>query len=249
MRELWCSRRVGDLGWKETWLKYETPSITLCFVNVFAFFNNYTPFWKRTWPFIWIPFTKWWIEPSLVEIGHVVLEKKILNFSQCFFAFSYLSPLEHTWMPITQGCSVPSLVEIGRVVLEKISLNFVNVHSPFHNYIPFENGGHFIWTNLNTSPKISLFQVWLKLTQWFSTRRFLYFVNIFSLFHNYLPLEIGVALYLNKIWVLITKVCFVPNLAEIDRVLLEKKIVKFRICVFTILKLSPFWKVWGSSYD
>ena len=35
----------------------------------------------------WIPFTQGCIVPSLVDIGHVVLEK-IFNFSQCIFAIS-----------------------------------------------------------------------------------------------------------------------------------------------------------------
>mgnify|MGYP003683194777 CR=1 FL=1 len=39
------------------------------------------------------------------------------------------------------------------------------------------------------SPKDALCQVWLKLAQWFWRRRFLHFVNLFSLFRNYLPLE------------------------------------------------------------
>ena len=49
------------------------------------------------------------------------------------------------------------------------------------------------------SPKDALCQVWLKMSQWFWRRRFLNFVNVFSLFHNYLPLEKGVALHLNKL--------------------------------------------------
>ena len=47
-------------------------------------------------------------------------------------------------------------------------------------------------------PKNALFQVWLKLAKqiW---RRFLNFVNVFSLFLNYLRLEKGWALHLNKL--------------------------------------------------
>ena len=47
------------------------------------------------------------------------------------------------------------------------------------------------------SPKDALWQVWLKLTQWF-WRRFFNFVNVFLLFHNYLPLEKGGALLLKN---------------------------------------------------
>ena len=41
--------------------------------------------------------------------------------------------------------------------------------------------------------------VWLKLAQWFWKRGFLNFVNVLSLFRNYLPLEMGVALHLNNL--------------------------------------------------
>ena len=74
-----------------------------------------------------IPFTQEYIVPSLVEIGPVVLEKKIFKVHQCIFAISLLSPVgkghgpsfEQTGILITQGCFVPSLVEIGPVVLKK----------------------------------------------------------------------------------------------------------------------------------
>ena len=49
------------------------------------------------------------------------------------------------------------------------------------------------------SPKDALCQVWLKLNQWFWRRSFFNFVNVFSLFRNYLPLEKGGALHLNKL--------------------------------------------------
>ena len=48
------------------------------------------------------------------------------------------------------------------------------------------------------SPEDALYQVWLKLACWFWRRRFLNFVNVFSLFRNYLPLEMGRSLHLNK---------------------------------------------------
>ena len=41
------------------------------------------------------------------------------------------------------------------------------------------------------SPKDAFCQECLKLAQWFWRRRFLNFVNVFSLFHYYLPLEKG----------------------------------------------------------
>ena len=47
------------------------------------------------------------------------------------------------------------------------------------------------------SPKDALCQVWLILAQWFWRRRFFNFVNVFSLFRYYLPLEKDGALHLN----------------------------------------------------
>ena len=49
------------------------------------------------------------------------------------------------------------------------------------------------------SLKYALCQDWLKVAHWFWRRRFFKFVNVFSKFHNYLPLEKGVALHLNKL--------------------------------------------------
>ena len=54
-----------------------------------------SPLRKRQSPLFqqnWIPFTERQFMPSLVEIGPVVLEKKILKIFQCIFAISWLSP-------------------------------------------------------------------------------------------------------------------------------------------------------------
>ena len=48
------------------------------------------------------------------------------------------------------------------------------------------------------SPKVAMWQVWLKLVQWFLRKILLNFVDVFLLFHNYLPLEKGGAYHLNK---------------------------------------------------
>ena len=49
------------------------------------------------------------------------------------------------------------------------------------------------------SPENALCQDWLKLAQWFWRRRFLNFVNVLSLFRNYLPLEKGGTFHLHKL--------------------------------------------------
>ena len=56
----------------------------------------------------------------------------------------------------------------------------------------------FFLINLNSlHPRMLLCQFWLKLTQWFFKRRF--FVNVFSQFRIYFPLEKGGALNLYEL--------------------------------------------------
>ena len=57
------------------------------------------------------------------------------------------------------------------------------------------------------SPKDALWEARLKLAQWF-WRRFLKFLNVFSLLRNYLPLDKGRALHLLKLESLSTKDTF-----------------------------------------
>ena len=69
---------------------------------------------------------------------------------------------------------------------------FFKVFSLVRNYLPLEKRGARHMNKLESpSPKDALCQVWLKLAQWFWRGRFLNFVNEFSLFRNYLPLEKG----------------------------------------------------------
>ena len=79
-------------------------------------------------------------------------------------------------------------------------LNFVDVFSPFHNYLPLENG---VIPPLNklefSSPKDALPKVWMKFAQWLWRFFFLKIVNVLSLFYYYLPLEEDGAIYLVKV--------------------------------------------------
>ena len=71
-------------------------------------------------------------------------------------------------------------------------LNFSNVFLLFGNYLPFKKGVGLQLNKLESpSPRDTLCQVWLKMAQWFWRRSFLYFINAFSLYRNYLPLEKG----------------------------------------------------------
>ena len=78
-------------------------------------------------------------------------------------------------------------------------LNFVTVFSLFRSYLPLEKGGALQLNKLESpSLKDTLCQIWLKLAQLFWRRRVLNFINVFSLFRYYLPLEKGGALRLKK---------------------------------------------------
>ena len=79
-------------------------------------------------------------------------------------------------------------------------LKFVNVFLLFCYYLPF---GKAMALHLNKIKfpllKDAFCRVWLKLVLWFWRRRFLMFVNVFSLFCYFLSLEKEVALHLNKL--------------------------------------------------
>ena len=78
--------------------------------------------------------------------------------------------------------------------------DFKMIPSYFCNYLPFEEDLPLHLNKLEfPSPKDDLYQVWLKLAQWFWRRRFLKNFSVFLLFRYYLPLEKGVALHLNKL--------------------------------------------------
>ena len=64
---------------------------SLTFVNVFLLFHNYLSFSKGACGLSFeqtiIPFTQGCFVPSLIEIGPMILEKKILNFVNVFYIF------------------------------------------------------------------------------------------------------------------------------------------------------------------
>ena len=114
-------------------------------------------------------------------------------------------------------------------------LNFVNVFSLFHNYLPLEKGGA-LHLNKFESPlsKDALCQVWLKLAQWFLSRRILNFVNVFSLFCNYLPLKKSRVLYLNKLESPSPKDALCQVWLKLAQWFWRRGFFKFRQCIFTI---------------
>ena len=122
---------------------------------------------------------------SLGQIGPVVLEKTIFKFRQ------YTGKFALNLVFFTQRCFVPSWVNLALWFWRRIK---TKMHFCFSKLSPLGKGGPFIW-----SPKDALWQVMLKLAQWFWRRIFFYFVNVFLLFRNYLPLKKGGALHLNKL--------------------------------------------------
>ena len=99
----------------------------------------------------WVSFTKGCFVTSLVEIGPVVLEKKMFKFRQCIFAIALLSPLrkghgpssEQTWIPFTQGClcmfgwNLPSGSWEEKIKISSMYLWYFIIISPWKRVWPF----------------------------------------------------------------------------------------------------------------
>ena len=127
-------------------------------------------------------------------IGPLVLEKKILKFVNVF-------SLLRNYLTLEKGAAIHLNPLQPRIIYAKLDgnwpygswedlKNFVNFFSQFCYYLLLEKG---TTPNLKKieSPlsKNDFWQVWFKLGQRFWRRRFLKFVNVFSQFCNYPPLE------------------------------------------------------------
>ena len=116
-----------------------------------------------------------------------------------------------------------------------ISLSFserdFHCYVSFRNYISLEKG---VVLHLNKiecpSPKDALCKVWLKVVQGLRIN----FVNVFSQFCIYLPLEKGVSLSMPYI-----EEYFEPNLVEIGLTVLYEKFLKFRQVFLLFLSNLP----------
>ena len=196
--------------------------------------TDLSPYYPRIhWFFIWTNFTQGCFVPSLVEIGLVVLEKKILKMRQCIFAISLLSPLgkeqrpsfEQTWIPYIQGCIESSLVEIGPVVLQKKNFLISSMYFRYFELSPLGKGralhlnklnplhtrmlcAKFVW-NMASGSEEEDFLI--------SSMYFRYFIMMSS-WKRAGP-------FIWKTWIPFTQECFVPSLVEIGQVVMEKKIV------------------------
>ena len=148
---------------------------------------------------------------TLLELNALFfIYKKIFKFRQCIFLYLVIIP---PWKRVGPFIWTNLNPLHPRMHCAKFCWNwssgsgeryfkFVNVFLLFGNYLPFEKGGALYLNKLeSSSPKNALYQVWLKLAQWFRRRRYIFFnvVNVFSLFGIYLPLEKGGTLHLNKL--------------------------------------------------
>ena len=121
-----------------------------------------------------------------------------------FHFFVIVSPRKSAWPFIGTNlkplhprmlCAI-SLVEIGTIVLEKKICQCIFA---FYNFLPLEKGVALHLKKIESpSSKDAFIQVWLKLVPW-CWRRFLNFINVFTLFHDYLSLEKGMDLHLKRL--------------------------------------------------
>ena len=100
----------------------------------------------------------------------------------------------------------------GRISIFSQYSNHFNIIFPCKRHDPsFEQ-------TLIPLPKGLLYQVWLKVAQWFCRRRILNFANERLQCRFHLPLEKDVALNLKKMWIPFTQWCFMPSLTEMGPV-------------------------------
>ena len=137
------------------------------------------------------------------------MEKKILKFHQCIFMISKWFPLgngressfEQTWILFTQGmfCAKfgwnrPSCSGEEDFYISSMYLGYFTIISSQ------KRAGPFIWTNLTPlNPRMLCSKFGWKWPSDSGDEYFLNFVNVFSLFPNYLPLEKVGAIHLNKL--------------------------------------------------
>mgnify|MGYP003691681831 CR=1 FL=1 len=182
----------------------------LNFVNEFSLFGNYLPLEKGGA----LHLNKFESPSSKDALCQVWLKLAQWFWRRRFFNFVNVFSLFHNYLRLEKGgvlhlnkleslspkdalCQV--WLKMALWFWRRRFLNFVNVFSQFRNYLPLEKGGVLHLKKLESpTPKDASCQFWLKLAQWFCRRRYLNFVNVFSLFHYYLPLEKGGALHLNR---------------------------------------------------
>ena len=99
-----------------------------------------------------------------------------------------------------EGCLVPNLDESAQGFWTKRFLNIFSITLHICYNLPLKKGVAFYLNKNESSPsKNALCHVWLKFAKRFWRKRLLNIFKIIKFFHYYLPLDKGVALYLNKL--------------------------------------------------
>ena len=126
-----------------------------CYSESFPLGKGWGPLFEQTW----IPFTQGYFVPSLVEIGPVILMKKIFQNFVIISTWKRAGPF--IWTSPNNALYQVLSRKLARGSEEHF-LKFVNVFSLFC-YIPLEGGALHLNKLESTSPKDALCQVWLKL--------------------------------------------------------------------------------------
>ena len=127
--------------------------------------------------------------------------------NEYLFTISLLSPFGERRGPSLNKHESPSAKDALCQVWLKLAqcfwrrfLNIIIIILQCCYYLPLEKGMDLHLNKLESpSPKGALFQVWLKLAQWFWRRRFLNIFNIIFQCCYYLPLKKGVTLHMYKL--------------------------------------------------
>ena len=145
---------------------------------------------------------------SFCENWIILHFRGFLNFLNVFSLFRNYLPLEQgvvlhlnkleSPLPMDALCQV--WLRLAKWILRGRFLNCIDqCIFAISKLSPLEQGVALYLNKLESPlPKDALCRVWLKLAQWF-LRRFPNFVNVFSLFHNHLPLEKGLAHYFKNL--------------------------------------------------
>ena len=141
--------------------------------------------------------------------GPVVLEKKIFNFINVFSLFRNYLPLEkgvvlhlnklESFSSKETLCQV--WLKLAQWFFRRRFFYFVSLYFGYFLIIsPWKSAWPFILTNLNLPyPRMLCASFGWNWSGCSGEEDFQFFVNVFSLFRNYLPFEKGVTLHLNKL--------------------------------------------------
>ena len=220
-------------------------ALKLFLLFYFRYFVMISPL-KKVWPFIWTnlnplhPRMQECFVPSLLEIGPVVLEKKILFFNChflggwlilvfCCSIITYISLWkghEQTWITFTQGWVMPNSFESGPVVVDKTLFSILSMYFRYfieETWISFTQG---------------CFQpILFELDPMFLKKINKFYQCVFAI-SLFFPFGKSINPWVKQ--VPFTQECFVPSFVEIDSVILE--ILKNCQCSFAII--SPWQRTW-----